>query len=155
MNAIEEIRAFSETAEGKEWFMSTLASAQRYTDLAQKSRKNTTKADLEREWTQRDAALSALKESKIPALMVSKSSLEDVVGWNRAYSDPARDGRYVLRVVHQNGRYTLRPTHQAARESFHNSQTVSASVEELLSGKITRVSTRTDRDRDFRISWID
>ena len=96
-SAIEEIKTYCTTPEGKDWFMNTLADAQRHQEHERKARKTVSKADVEAEWKRQDEA-KAKRDDPI-TVSGSRGDIEAALAWNKTHSDGERYAFYLKRDV--------------------------------------------------------
>lgn len=150
-SAIEAIKAYVDTDEGKEWFMNTLALAQAHMEQVGKRTIPATKDVAEGEKVLQNTSIPERTERNQKTLTVSKRELENVIQWAEKHPSPEKDGRYILRVTLVGGHQALKSALLMKGETVSNSQIVAEDPRKILSGEVTRVSTKGARVETFTI----
>lgn len=154
-DAIQAIKEYIETPEGAEWFVNAVKVAQEQIRAAEKIVQSPQVTPEE------DAMKPVEKEQELPVpkhestgkpLLASRRELEMVILWAEKHPDPEKNGRYVLRVASAGGRAVLKPTLLMRGEKVSSSQLVIDDPKKILSGEITRVTTRGTHTDTYTIT---
>ncbi|NLV27445.1 MAG: hypothetical protein GXY48_09820 [Methanomicrobiales archaeon] len=145
-DTIQEIKNYIKTPEGAEWFMNAVKDAQ---DHMQSSEGNNYVIDIKPEIP------LVKKGGNGKPLMVSRREMENVNSYTEKHPDPDKNGRYVLKVLSVGNRHVLRPSLLMRGEKVSNSQLISEDPKKILSGEISRVTTRGTHTETYEIFLTD
>lgn len=157
-DAIQVIKEYIKTPEGAEWFMNAVKDAQDQIRLSEKtSRLNHTshEEDVVKQLEKALPLYPPKNEHNMHSLLVSKRELENVIQWTEKHPNPDTDGRYILKVTLAGGRQVLKSSLLTKRESVSNSHLITDDPKKILSGEITRVTTKGTHSETYNISQTD
>jgi hypothetical protein len=154
-NAVQVIKEYIATPEGSQWFMNAVKSAQEKIRASEEnlqlSHADSEENDEKKNETFLDLPLLK-QERKLKSLTASRRDLEMIIQWTEKHPSQEKDGRYILRVASAGGRQILKPTLLMRGEKVSSSQLINDDPKKILSGDITRVTTRGTHTETYNIS---
>lgn len=157
-DVIQEMKKYIETPEGSEWFMNAVKSVQEKIRVSEESKplSHTASGEDVKNPVDKAAELKPVKKGgNVKPLVVSRRELENVIQWTEQHPDREIDGRYILRVASAGGRQVLKPTLLMRGEVVSSSQLVTDDPKKILSGDITKVTTRGAHTETYNLTLTD
>lgn len=157
-DAVKAIKEYIKTPEGSEWFMNAVKDAQEKIRVSEENKRSNHIAsgeDLKKNLEKSPELHIAKREGNVKPLAVSRRELENVIKWTEEHPTQEKDGRYILRVATAGGRQILKSTLLGRGEAVSASQLVTDDPKRILSGDITRVTTRGAHTETYHIFLID